>query len=157
MATYGTFVDGVSLKASEINDFFDLQSFTPVFYQSGAVATQTGATTPRIGYYYQVNKIVFCQTHALFNASGTANNRIEFELPVTAAANAERVIGTGFIYDLSATDLIRVAVVRVSTTRVALLTNLSTSLTTYLGQTGGPTLTLALSDSISLTMRYEAA
>lgn len=154
MATFGTFVDGVSLAASELNSLLKNTTFTPTFRQSVTITT---SSQTRPANYQQVNKMIFCHVQALATGAGTANNRIEFDLPVTAAANAERVIGGGFIYDDSATDVIRVAVVRVSTTRVSFLTNLSTSLTTYLGQTGGPTLTIAANDRFSLFMRYEAA
>jgi hypothetical protein len=154
MATFGTFVNNVSLKASELNTFFARTAFTPVFRQS---ATITTSTSTRPSNYFIVNKLVFCSVRASATTSGTSNNRIEFDLPVAAASNAERVIGSGFIEDNSANDIIRVIAVRVSTTRVAFLTNASTSLSTYLGQTGGPTLTIANLDIFSLFLTYEAA
>lgn len=156
MATFGTFVDGATLKAAELNDLLKPTSFTPVLRQSNTVTTQA---TQRVGLYQVVNKLVFVQVNAVVNAgsSGTANNRIEVDLPVTAAANSVRVIGCGYIEDDSAADVFRVAVVQVSTTRVAFLAEASTSLSTYVGQTGGPTLTLAELDSVGFSIVYEAA
>lgn len=154
MATFGTFVDGVSLKASELNDFFVNTAFTPVFRQSATINISSSA---RFSSYQKVNKIVFYSAKVNVTGAGTANNRIEMDLPVAAAANSERIIGGGHIFDDSTTDIIRVAAVRVSTTRVAFLSDLSTSLTTYLGQTGGPTLTIASGDRFSIFIAYEAA
>jgi len=153
MATFGTFVDGATLKASELNDLFIRTSFTPVIRQSASITT-SGAPT---GFYQRVNKLILCQIALTTGNPGTANNRIEIDLPVTAATNAERVIGFGYMEDDSANDVLRVAVVRVSTTRVAFLAEGSTSLTTYVGQTGGPTFTIDSGDRFSLNIVYEAA
>jgi len=153
MATFGTFVDGVTLKASELNDLFIRTSFTPVLRQPASISVLGG----RIGFYQRVNDLILCQINVSATNIGTANNRIEIDLPVTAATNAERVVGFGFIEDDSANVCYRVAVVRVSTTRVAFLAEGSTSLTTYVGQTGGPTLTIDTGDTVSLNIVYQAA
>lgn len=154
MATFGTFVDGDSLKASELNTLLVRTSFTPTVRQSNVM---TLGVSNRVGFYQQVNKVVFCQINAVIESSGVSNNRVEVTLPVTAATNSVRVIGHGYIEDDSANDVLRVAVVQVSTTRAALLAQDSTSLTTYLGQTGGPTFTFAIGDSLGLNFVYEAA
>jgi hypothetical protein len=152
MATFGTFIDGATLKATELNDLFKSTQFLPVVSQPASITS-----TVRFGKYQQVNKLVFYQMSLRLTNPGTSNTRIEVSLPVTAATNSERVIGFGFIEDDSANDVLRVAVVRVSTTKVAFLAEGSTSLTTYVGQTGGPTLTLESGDDISLNIVYEAA
>lgn len=160
MATYGTFVDGQTLTASEANDFLEWKTFpTAVLYQPSQVLVSGSGSEAVSAWYAVVNKTVYYHVRLTCNGgSGTANTRIEVNLPVTAAANSVRVIGTGSAYDsLSPSAGYRLAVVRVSTTRVAFLANASASLTTYLGQTNGPTLTLADNDMISFTCVYEAA
>lgn len=155
MATFGTFVDDVSLKASELNSFFDKQTFTPVLKQSN---TLTFSSLNFEGEYCKVNKTVFCKIRiGNVTGTGTANNRITLDLPLTAATNDVRVIGSGLIEDDSASNVFRVAVVKYSTTQVAFLAGDSTSLTVYVGQTGGPTLTLASQDQIDVIFVYEAA
>lgn len=153
MATFGTFVDGVSLKASELNSFLIKTTHTPVVRQS---VTITNGSNTRAAYS-QVNKMVFYSATIYLTSAGTANNRIEVDLPVTAATNSAFAIGFGNYEDNSATDMFNMVAVRVSTTRVAFLTNSSTSLTTFLGQTGGPTLTIASPDVLFVTLFYEAA
>jgi heme O synthase-like polyprenyltransferase len=110
-----------------------------------------------IGQYARVNDVVIAAIFVQANASGTSNNRIEIDLPVAAASTNRRVIGNGAVRDASLSDFLLVSAVQYSTTRVAFFTNASTSLTTYLGQTGGPTLTLANSDSVQCLLVYEAA
>lgn len=153
MATFGTFVDGNSLSASELNSFLGKTNFTPVVTQTVSL-DRLAVSYAR---YFQVNKLVFFQMYFGANSTGTANSRIEFDLPVTASSGSARVIGSGTIFDNSASDLIRVTAVRVSTTKGAFFTDSSTSLTTYLGQTGGPTLTLSLDDYLYVNVIYEAA
>lgn len=157
MATFGTFVDGVSLKASEMNGLFASVVSAPVIRQPGIIST-SGVLAPR-GSYYIVNKTVF-YTFLWVNGTsggGTANNRIELDLPVAAASNSMRVIGDGLYLDSSANLQFRVAIVQYSTTRAAFLSETTTSLTTYLGQTNGPGLTLAVDDRITGLIVYEAA
>lgn len=154
MATYGTFVDGVSLKASEVNDFLVWTSFsgTGRFKQSGNMLLSTSYLK-----YARVNDLVFVNAHAVFSSSGTANNAIEFVLPVTAADGSQKVLGSAYIEDDTANDVLRLVPVSVSTTAVRFLADDSTSLSTYLGQTGGPTFTIESGDSMSLNIVYEAA
>lgn len=150
MATYGTFVDGTTLKASELNDFLTSITITPVISQP---STLNGT---RAGRYFKVNKFVFYQFYQAFSVSGTANNAIQVDLPVTAATNSVRLIGSGYYY-VASTDIIPISIIRTSTTKASFLTDLSTSLSTFLGQTGGPTLTVASGDAISGCVYYEAA
>ena len=152
MATYGTFVDGVSLKASEANDFFEWTVFTPVLRQSNVVSLNQA-----IGQYARVNDVVIAAIFVQANAGGTLNNRIEIDLPVAAASTNRRVIGFGATRDSSASDFFLVSAVQYSTTRVAFLSNTGTSLTSYVGTTNGPAITLANGDSIQCLLTYEAA
>jgi len=157
MATFGNFVDNTTLKATELNDLLKPTSVIPILRQSNTLPLV--ASVNRLGLYQVVNKLVFFQMHALVDTggAGTANNRIEVDLPVAAAANSVRVLGDGYIEDDNVEDVLRVAVVRVSTTRVAFLAQASTSLTTFVGQTNGPALTLAVGDSVGFSIVYEAA
>jgi hypothetical protein len=155
MATFGTFVDGVSLKASEINGLFTSVQSLPVIRQPGVILASSGV----LGRYFIVNKLVFYNFNWRTTAgSGSANNRIELDLPVTAASNSMRVIGQGLYSDFGGSpSTFRVAIVQVSTTRAAFLSETTTSLTTYVGQTNGPGFTIGDNDSLSGTIVYQAA
>jgi hypothetical protein len=153
MATFGTFVDNVSLKASELNDCFKLTSFSPVVRQS-VVVDQTNNSK---GSYFQVNKIVICSIRCPFQSSGTLNSRIELDLPVTAASSSVRVIGGGRIRDVTLNDFLLLRAVQISTTRVAFLSDTTNSLSTYLGQTDGPNMQLENGDNLIIYLMYEAA
>lgn len=154
MATFGTFVDGASLKASEINTLLVSTTFTPVIRQSASLTLRE-----TYAVYQKVSNTVLCQfAGEIFSSAAVANNRIEFDLPVTAATNSVRAIGSGFIYDAGSTDILRVVVVRISTTRAAFIGNLNVSLTAYLGESSvTPTITLEPGDLFSLNIQYEAA
>lgn len=153
VATFGTFVDGVSLKASELNSLLVSTTFTPVIRQSSSLTV-----TDAFGRYQKVSNTVLCQAFFQVFANGVANNRIEFDLPVTAATNSVRVIGSGYIFDAGSTNVLRVAVVRFSTTKAAFLGGLSNSLTNYLGLSAAtPTITLEAGDFFGFTIQYEAA
>jgi hypothetical protein len=154
MATYGTFVDDVSLKFSEVNDFFTAQTEPfPVLTQGVSVTY----ANDRLMAYYKVNK--FVNGNFFFNVTGTGTlgSRIEVSLPVTAASSSVRLIGEALISDISALQYRVCRIVRISTTRMAFLTDSATSLTTYLGQTNGPNIRLASNDILLGSFRYEAA
>jgi hypothetical protein len=154
MATYGTFVDDVSLKASEANDFLSWVNFTPVLRQSVTVST---FTTGRIARYAQVNKLVIVQFYLLITGAGTPNNAIEMNLPVTASSSSIRVVGSAWFLDGSVSDVINCVPVLNSTTTFRFLANAGTSLTSYVGLTGAPSLTLASNDFFQGYLMYEAA
>jgi hypothetical protein len=154
MATYGTFVDDVSLKFSEVNDFFTAQTEPfPVLTQGVNVTYGND----RLMAYYKVNKFVHGNFYLNATTSGTLNSRIEVSLPVTAASSSVRLIGEALIYDISAVSYRICRIVQISTTRMAFLTDSATSLTTYLGQTNGPNTRLALNDILWGSFRYESA
>lgn len=145
-------MDGVSLKASEANDFFKWTSFTTVCRQSNAITADQS-----FGKYAQVNKTVIYVFRFRAGGAGTAGNRIEIDLPVTAASSSVRVIGSALFNDQSASDWITCNAVQFSTTRLAFLTNTGTSLTSYLGTTNGPAITVAINDFLGGVVSYEAA
>jgi hypothetical protein len=157
MATFGTFVDGVSLKAAEFNQLLVSVSSTPVIRQSNLVSTNTSLTQ---GKYFLVNKLVIYNFRWVSGVSGTgtASNRIELDLPVAAASNSMRVIGSGYYIDQSESpSAFRMAIIQFSTTRAAFLSETTTSLATNIGQTNGPAVTIAPTDSFVGTIMYEAA
>lgn len=155
MATFGTFVDNVMLSSAEMNSLSVPVSFTPKCYQSAQI---TIGAAPTFGRYTKINKIVHGIVQFSCGSNGTANNRIEIEFPVPASSASMGVVGVGWF---QITTLYRVTCVAYSTTRMAFLTNASVSDTTYLGQTNGPTATLAGTDVggslLRLMFRYEAA
>jgi hypothetical protein len=153
MATYGTFVDGNVLTAAEANDFLASTTVTPVVRQNATMTLSEG-----VGRRYRVNDLVYYTfTCTISGGSPTAGTRIEVDLPITAVSDTQRSIGVGFFIDNSPSSYILTRIVKVSTTRMAFLTATSTSLTSYLGTTNGPAITLAASDAIQGFVVYEAA
>lgn len=164
MATFGTFVNGVSLKATELNDLLKGTSFTPVIRQSNVVdPLGPTANDAPYGTYFRVNQfILYCFRFRSSDTSGsgTAGNVILLDLPVTAASSSMRVIGSGYYFDNNAVApnrFFHTRIVQYSTTRAAFMTGSATSLTTYLGQTNGPALTVQPSDIFAGILMYKAA
>lgn len=151
MATFGTFTDGSVLKATEMNDMFVATTFTPVVRQN--VTITNGSVS--IARYYRVNKFVMCAVSMGFSSAGTANNRIEIDLPVTAKANSFDVIGSGYYVSSGVYRTLRV--VQYSTTRMAFYGEPANSLTAYWGTTAGGGTTIASGHAIGLVVMYEAA
>ena len=154
MATYGTFVDDVSLKASEINDFFTWVDFTPVLKQNVTVST---TTANRFARYARVNKLIMVYFQLVVSGAGTANNAIEINLPVAASTSSIRVVGSARFFDQNAVDSFIFVPVLNSTTTFRFLANAGTSLTSYVGLTGAPGLTLASGDVFNVSLMYETA
>ena len=152
MATYGTFVDGVSLKASEVNDFFQWTTFAGVIKQLGSVSSSQNRCR-----YARVNKLIHASFNFPLNGTGTAGNRVEVDLPIAAASTSARTIGFGSIFDTSTSTRYDVVPLLNSTTTVVFLTTSATSLTSYFGLTNGPAITLAVDDSVTFSIVYEAA
>ena len=153
MATYGTFVDGVSLKAAEVNDFFVWTSFTGVVKQNKTV----GASTNRCRYA-KVNKLIHVTYNFAFNDFGNAGFAVEVNLPFNAPSSSSRVVGFGTMSDASTLTSYELVPVLSSTTAVRFLTSTATSLTSYFGLTNGPAITLdSDNDSINFSIVYETA
>lgn len=152
MATYGTFVDDVSLRASEANDFFAKLTNTTGATQ-GVTPTQSGSTL-----YFVVNKLVYGFGRRNFQTAGTAGSAIEITLPVTASSGSFRVIGAGQFID-SINDLrYRLAVVKTSTTKAQFLSETGTSLTNRFGNNPGVTIQAGSFGAVLLfSFCYEAA
>ena len=122
-------------------------TFTPTLTQGAAVAkTITSATYTRIG------RSVIAEVVVAVTAAGTAGQPIKLGLPVPARA-ANAVVGSGSMYDASATFRYICEVGASSTSEVYLASN-GTS-TDLLGVS--PSLALASGDSIRYNVSYEAA
>lgn len=154
MATFGTFTDNSTLKASELNDFFRFTNFTPTFKQSNTLPNTTFYAR-----YFQVNKIVVVNFAWANNSltQGISNNRIELTLPITALSRNVCHLGSGHYWDNNATNMIRISAVQFNTTTVAFLADDATSITNYLGLTGSAVSQSEGLDRISCTFVYEAA
>lgn len=153
MATFGTFVDATTLKASELNDLFKLTDAgsTLSVKQPGSL----GVASNRISKYFLVNKTVIWYCGFVPSLDGTAGNAIVVDLPVTASSGSFRAIGSGTFFDASA-SIKMLTVVKASTTTAQFLTNDGTSLTNRLGV--NPSVALSgLNDTIGFYAVYEAA
>ena len=153
MATYGTFANGVSLKASEANDFLVWTSFSPVVKQSSTLNIQSSTQAK----YAKVNKFVFVKMSININQTGVGGNKVTIDLPVNASSTSIGCIGIGYFGDSSASDLISACPVIDTASTIAFLTNASTSLTSFIGATGPNNVELAVGDGFVVFLRYEAA
>lgn len=127
MATYGTFVDGVTLKASEANDFF-IEKGASTGITQGVTPVQNISTR-----YFVVNKLVVVVGNTFFSGGGTPGSVIEMTLPVTASSGASRVIGSAKYQDLVNDVIYVLRIVRTSTTKAQFLSEGGTSLTDRFG------------------------
>jgi hypothetical protein len=152
MATYGTFVDGVSLKAAEVNDFFIWTTFTGVPKQSVNLSTSVNVCR-----YARVNDLIHVCYSFGIESAGTASNAVEVNLPVTAATTSSRTVGFGLIIDNSTSINYNVVPILNSTTTVRFLTSSATTLTSYFGLANGPAITLASGDVLRFSVVYKAA
>ena len=158
MATYGTFADGVPLKASELNSLLKWASFSGTTRQS--VTLNKGPIG--LSRYATVNKTVFVAYHAVFFSDGTEDNPLEVDLPITAATSNIRVVGSGYFNDLSFDGIIyNLRPVLSSTTTLQFLSNTGTSLTSRFGvnpdvRVSGSAIS-EVGDALSFGIMYEAA
>ena len=122
-------------------------TYTPDIYQSGAVTTTvTSARYARFGRF-----IVFaCELAA--GSSGTANNAIVAELPVTAASVVGETVGAAMFWDDSVGRW-RAGVARLSsTTRVGM-----NGVIGLVGESGTGMTQIASGDIVVVSGMYEAA
>lgn len=122
-------------------------AYTPTLTQLGAVTkTMTYAKYQRIGRFVTVNVLL------AITGSGVVANAVLVGLPVTAATS-DGAIGSGFIFDASASVIYGGIVDLASTTEVDLLS------TSGNGVLGAAVFTAALAsgDTLSFSATYEAA
>ena len=137
MATFGTFVDDETLKASEINSLLALTTFTPVLTQSNSIPIQASKTA----FYFKVNKLIIGVMKVKTASNGIGGNAFIFDLPVAASSGSYDVIGTGFVLT-SISDFIRMAVVKRSDGKASFLSDAATSVTGYYSEAIGNTFEL---------------
>lgn len=129
-------------------------AYTPVVVQSGTLSgaelTITSARYTQIGKTVRVTVVIVIAN----GADAVGGNSITISLPVAAAsATGAPFIGTGDIFDTSASAIFSGHVFLATTTTVSLL---GFSSTNTLGA-GGFTAALAVGDSIKFECEYEAA
>jgi hypothetical protein len=125
-------------------------SFTPTLTQSGAVTkTVTRAKYTKVGRLVTVSYDLAC------TGAGTAANRIDIGVPLTAAYANDNIIGAGYVFDLSANLVYAGAATQVTTTTFAIYLG-SGAVANRLG-VAGMTAALAAGDTITATVQYEAA
>lgn len=150
MATYGTFADGVTLKASELNTFFTSTAPATVTATQGSSLTSSA-----VSRYFVVNKVVFWNLFCTFTNAGTAANALEVTLPITASSGSFRAVGFGRFYDSSVPDVKLITPIKASTTTLQFLSDNGTSLTNRFGV--NPAVTVAIDDTLAFWICYEAA
>jgi hypothetical protein len=126
-------------------------SFTPTITQSGAVTK-----TVTYARYFRIGRLIIAQAKLDLTGAGTAANDVTIStLPATAAFGTTMEIGTGVIYDASATLAYKATVMLVSTTQI----RFRPANTTTSGTLGSDTFTAALAsgDVISFSIMYESA
>jgi hypothetical protein len=124
------------------------ETWTPTITQTGNVTFTASATST----YAQVQKIVFGSIYLTVSGTGTGASNVVVSLPVTAKQTAV-VVGQGFIFDSSATNLYTCTAVTSTTTSAFFFVT---------GNGGnpfgiGPNIALAASDQIRISFMYEAA
>jgi hypothetical protein len=124
-------------------------SWTPAVTQLGSVTvTVTDAK------YWRVGRLVFAFAKLAVTGSGTGANAVAVSIPVTAA-NANNFIGTGSIFDTSASTFYSGVARLPTTTTVSIIAHAATG---FLGATGGGFVAgLAAGDNVDLCLSYEAA
>lgn len=99
MATFGTFVSGQTLTATELNSAGDFASYTPTWTQSVAITK-----TVNWARYMKLNKFVYGSVKMTASSAGTGNNPILVGLPVNASSN-NFLMGSMMYFDTSANSV----------------------------------------------------
>ncbi len=128
-------------------------TYTPTLTQSGAVTK-----TVDFANYYQIGKLVLAWVNLTVTGSGTSANAVVMGLPVTAinVASGRYWMGPGQIYDSSLDDYYPVFATWISTTAVQFRrVDVAAATPAYWGI--DPAVGLAVSDTVSCSLMYEAA
>lgn len=155
MAKYGTFTNGSVLTAAEANDFLVPNSVSPILWQTNPMTM-----TNSVGLWYRVNKLVFYTFTSQVAPGDTpvAGSPIIINLPSSGAVSTTRCVGSAVFIDKGTPDVYRLLrCVKLPANQVAFLSSTATSLTSYLGTTNGPAVTLAVGDVIQGSIVYEGA
>jgi hypothetical protein len=161
MATFGTFVAGQILLASELNAPMAWTSYTPALTSSGTQPV-LGTASVATGKYVQINKFVYGYFNIQFGTSGiTAGTGTYFiSLPVPSARTSgnfwEYNLGTGSFNDnSSANDFMLKFNFSSATTMAAYYWSAFNS--TLAGLGAAAPVAIAASDRFSGFFAYEAA
>lgn len=147
----GTWSPGDILTAADLNAIGAWTSYTPVVTQDGA-----RGVTVDFAKYALINKFCLVTLKVTLTNAGSTNSTITVSIPVNMGSTDDgRNVGNGYVFDSSANDVILVNALRNSTSTVRMMTDLTTSTTTGLGNS--PNLILASGDVISLSLMYETA
>lgn len=125
------------------------ETWTPTVTQSATVTC-----TNTLSRYGRIQKIIFATTYLTVTGAGTAGNNVLVSLPVNVQTFSGQIIGTGFVYDASATTVYNVTAYPASSSTVNLM---YTPNLTGGGFGSNPAVTLAVNDQIRLMFTYEAA
>jgi hypothetical protein len=141
--------------AAAASPSYTYTTYSPVVYQNGtSVAKNNGGGNSCS--YVQIGKFVHGKVGVTMTATGTANQFLEIDLPVTANSGAN-LQGYGYLIDSSANLSYPFYCELNGTTKVVFRSTDSTA-NKYLGETGSPfTAALATSDQIFINFQYEAA
>lgn len=126
MATFGTFVDDVTLKASEINSLLESTTFTPDLVQGNTITYLASRTS----FYFRVNKLVIGVMKVKTSSGAVGGNPVVFTLPVAPSSGSFDVIGTGFVLT-NIGQYRRMALVKRSDGKASFLPEVATSITGY--------------------------
>jgi hypothetical protein len=153
MATQWTagLTDGVPLPAATLNTIGAAwETWTPTVTQSVNVTINASS----FAKYARINKTVFISVYLLISGTGTGANAVRMSLPIASKDASGQLIGSGFIFDASATNLYLVTSPTTSTTSIGFYANQSGT-----GAEFGvvPNIGLAVNDQIRVVGFYEAA
>lgn len=131
----------------EANSYAQSDSWSPTIIQSG-----TATRTLNRGTFARRGRRINGEFHVTITGSGTGANVVTASAPVTAAFGANTmVVGSGYIFDVSAATIYFGPVVMQTTTTFAIM------LTTGQAGANGFTAGLASPDQVSMSVSYEAA
>lgn len=148
---------GAVLTAAQLNETRDsLKAIGDAWTSYTPTLTQSGAVTKTVTYakYVLAGKWVTVQIKLAVTGSGTASNAIVIGLPV-AGTGAGLPVGSGWVFDSSASALYKGVANLVGTTSLQLYYAADTSQSS-LGATG-MTAALASGDEVTAFAVYESA
>jgi len=141
----GTWSAGDILTAADLNAIGTWTTYTPVLDQAG-----TRSVTINSAKYCVINKFGVANVDLTCTTAGSAGNKITVTMPF----NVNSVVGTGFFYDDSLTDVRLLSVGRDASDTVEFFVEESTNL---VGFGSNPSLALASNDIISFLVMFEVA
>ena len=151
MATLGNFTAAV-LTAAELNAIGTWTTWTPTW------ANLTVGDGTVVARYSQINKVIHMRVVVVFGSTTSISGSVTFALPVTASSTASTT-GHGVAQFGDAGSSQYLGVVRLATTTTAQLVvpNTSGTYPTFAGLSSTVPFTWANTDTIDVTLTYEAS